>query len=511
MIIKDVAPITPLPKRQNVAAYARVSCGKDEMLHSLAAQVSAYSALIQSRPDWNYCGVFAEAAETGTKESRPEFQRLLTDCRAGLVDMVITKSISRFARNTVTLLATVRELKELGVDVFFEEQRIHSLSCEGKLMLTILAGYAQEESRSCSDNVKWRVRKDFEQGKPSGFRMMGYRLKGGIPTIVPKEAEWVRQIFADYLEGFGVEAIAKHCKAQGIKIGKTGIAGILRNVKYMGDMLLQKGFTTNYLTKARKKNEGEIPQFWVEGSHPAIISVDEWETVQAELARRSTLGRSLSCHSPFATRLVCGSCGGFYGKKVWGSYKDDKSRRREVWQCNDKYKRLGNPGKGCQTPTLTEDDIKARFLAVWNGMADNRENLISDCRTAKELLCNYKNITAEIAELEREVEVARELSRKAIYENAHTQQNQAEWNERNDGYLERVRTVLARITELTEEKRRRQHKARILESYIRNLEKSPDSLTDFDEKVFITAIDRMTVELGGTLTFLFLDGSSVVG
>jgi hypothetical protein len=242
-----------------------------------------------------------------------------------------------------------------------------------------------------------------------------------------------------------------------------------------------------------------------------FTTVDADEAVQAELERRSSIGRPIHCHSPFSTRIVCGACGGWYGKKVWGSYKDDKSRRREVWQCNDKYKRLGNPGKGCQTPTLTEEDIKSRFLAVWNSMADNRENLIADCRTAKELLCNYKTITAEIAELEREVEVARELSRKAIYENARTQQNQAEWNERNDGYLERVRTAQNRITELTEEKRRRQHKARILESYIRNLEKSPENLAEFDDKVFITSIDRATVELDGTLTFLFLDGSSAVG
>ena len=163
-----------LPARTRTAAYARVSDGKETMLHSLAAQVEYYSDLIRGNPDWDYAGVFADEALTGIKDSRPEFQRLLSACRSGLVDMVITKSISRFARNTVTLLKTVRELKELGVDIWFEEQKIHTLSADGELLLTILAGYSQEESRSVSENCKWRVRKNFSEGKVGGMKMLGY-------------------------------------------------------------------------------------------------------------------------------------------------------------------------------------------------------------------------------------------------------------------------------------------------------------------------------------------------
>ena len=200
-----------------------------------------------------------------------------------------------------------------------------------------------------------------------------------------------------------------------------------------------------------------------------------------------------------------------YGKKVWGSYKEDKTRRREVWQCNDKYARLGNPGKGCQTSTLTEEDIKSRFLAIWNAMAENKAELVPDCRAARELLCDCKAITAEIEELEREVEVSRELYRKAIFENAHSAQNQTEWNERNNGYLERMTTAQKRVDDLTEEKRRRQHKARILGTYIRNLENSPDALTEFDDQLFITSIDRVVVEVDGTLTFRFMNGAEVKG
>ena len=202
--IEQVRFAESAPKKKRVAAYARVSSGKDAMLHSLSAQVSYYSDYIQSN-GWEYAGVYADEAITGTKDKRDGFQKLLTECRNGNVDMVITKSISRFARNTVTLLTTVRELKELGVDVYFEEQNIHTTSADGELMLTILASYAQEESLSVSENMKWRIKKNFEDGKPwSGF-VLGYRCENGQYVVVPEEAEVVRRIYREYLEGLGAK------------------------------------------------------------------------------------------------------------------------------------------------------------------------------------------------------------------------------------------------------------------------------------------------------------------
>lgn len=215
--ITKIETTPPLPTPKRMVAYARVSCGKDEMLHSLAAQVSFYSNLIQSRADWVYGGVYADSAETGTKDTRPEFQRLLADCRAGLIDEIITKSISRFARNTVTLLETVRELKSLGIGVYFEEQRINTLSADGELMLTILASYAQEESRSVSENCKWRIRKNFKEGKPSNnIRIYGYDYREGKLIVDPEAAEVVRMIFADYLSGLGKNAIMKKLTQLGV-------------------------------------------------------------------------------------------------------------------------------------------------------------------------------------------------------------------------------------------------------------------------------------------------------
>ena len=204
------------PKALRVCAYARVSSGKDAMLHSLSAQVSYYNSLIQTHAGWLYCGVYSDEAITGTKSQRDGFQRMLASCRAGEIDLIITKSISRFARNTVTLLETVRELKSLGVDVYFEEQNIHTMSAEGELLLTILASYAQEESRSVSENMRWRIKKNFEEGIPWRGNMLGYRMEDGILKVIPKEAAVVRRIFTEYLDGKGGAAIAKGLNEDGL-------------------------------------------------------------------------------------------------------------------------------------------------------------------------------------------------------------------------------------------------------------------------------------------------------
>ena len=234
-----------IPKPKRVAAYARVSSGKDAMLHSLSAQVSYYSNLIQNHNGWEYAGVYADEALTGTKDNRDNFQRLIADCREGKVDMVITKSISRFARNTVTLLKTVHELKDLGVDVYFEEENIHSTDATGELILSFLAGRAQEESLSASENQKWRVRQNFQNGKPWRGFMMGYRYDGEKYVVVPEEAEIVKSIYADYLNGKGINAIMKRLNEEGVLTQQgytwhqSAVTRILKNYTYTGNLLLQ--------------------------------------------------------------------------------------------------------------------------------------------------------------------------------------------------------------------------------------------------------------------------------
>ena len=326
-------------QRKRVAAYARVSSGKDAMLHSLSAQISYYNSYIGKRGDWEFSGIYTDEAITGTKDTRPEFQRLLEDCRSKKIDMVITKSITRFARNTVTLLQTVRELKLLGIDVYFEKENIHSLSSDGEFMLTILASYAQEESRSVSENQKWRIRKMFALGRPNTGNMLGYRLFDGKLYIIPKEAEIVKTIFANYLSGMGPNAIVKKLNEAGIytKSGaewcKSTIHKMLRNEKYSGDLLLQKTFNLDHLSKKKKNNRGELPMYQVIDSHEAIIDKVTFAKVQFEIERRAVN----FCYKPqpkkqylFTSLICCGQCGKHYHRKQANS---GSKYMKPIWIC----------------------------------------------------------------------------------------------------------------------------------------------------------------------------------
>jgi len=333
IVEKRYNPKTKIPKLTRVAAYARVSSGKDAMLHSLSAQVSYYSDMIRSHPGWQYVGVYADEALTGTKNNRENFQRLLSDCRKGKVDLILTKSISRFARNTVTLLETVRELKGLGVDVYFEEQNIHSISADGELMLTILASYAQEESLSASENQKWRIRKNFEEGIPWHWRCIGYRLVDGKYEIIPEEAEVVQRIFAEYLDGKGYVAIAKGLNEDsiatrnGYQWTQTKIQKVLKNYIYTGNLLLQKTYSENHITKKQMKNKGELPMYHAVETHDPIISLATFEAAQREMDARSRhfhadAGKT---SSPFTGKILCDGCGKHYRRK--------KTTARAVWIC----------------------------------------------------------------------------------------------------------------------------------------------------------------------------------
>ena len=335
--VSRIAPVVRAKKFKRVAAYARVSTGKDAMLHSLAAQVSYYSELIQRNPEYEYAGVYADEGLSGTRESRPEFQRMLKDCRDGKIDRILCKSISRFARNTVVLLETVRELKGLGVSVYFEEQNIDTMSGDGEFMLSILASFAQEESRSVSENCKWRVRKKFEQGIPTGFGMYGYTVKNGSFTIVPEEAEVVRRIFRMYLDGMGSVRIMKALIEENIPAPEGGlwnasvIMMMLRNEKYVGDLLLQRFFTNNHVEKKQCFNRGELPQYFVAEDHEPIIDRETFDAVQAEIARRAAMytvaGRKaaeeveddmaeLTPAMELNDRIRCGICGKKYRRKM---------------------------------------------------------------------------------------------------------------------------------------------------------------------------------------------------
>lgn len=359
-IIKKVEFLPEMPKLLNVAAYARVSSGKDTMLHSLSAQVSYYSQKIQKHAGWKYCGVFADEATTGTKDNREQFQKLLEKCRVGAVDLILTKSISRFARNTVTLLETVRELKDLGVDVYFEEQNIHSLSADGELMLTILASYAQEESRSASENRKWQIRNDFKAGKIGSITIFGYRRNAdGVLEIEPTEAEIVKMIFSDYLSGMGGLKIAKKLNEMGIRTAQVNlwtsprIKEMLSNEKYVGDMLLQKYFRNNHIEKRKMRNNGELPKYLVENAHEAIIDRDTFQKVQELIVKRQSVFSHTGSknRSHLSGLILCGCCGKNYQRKVF--------RQGAAWLCAT-FARRGK--KYCPTAKQIPENILQSVL-----------------------------------------------------------------------------------------------------------------------------------------------------
>jgi len=370
-----------LPRKKRVAAYARVSSGKDAMLHSLSAQVSYYSDYIQRRPEWECLGVYADEALTGTKDDRPEFQRLLADCRAGKVDMVITKTISRFARNTMTLLKTTRELKELGVTVFFERESLYSDSADGEMILTILAAVAQEESRSTSDNCKWRIRNRLKNGDLVSLRFMyGYRIKKGVIEAYPEEAEIVSRIFSLYLEGTGCSAIAKQLKTSNTPTLRGGkwtakrVIDILKNEKYAGNALLQKKYIVDHVTKQESYNYGQLPRYYVTGTHTPVVEPTVFDAAQAQMENnrvKNNIAKKPADRYLFTGMITCEACGKAYIRKT----------RNGVihWQCNT-YLREGHaacPAKQIPNDTLfsltsevlglktfTEDELKKRVSAI---------------------------------------------------------------------------------------------------------------------------------------------------
>lgn len=283
---------TPV-KMKRVCAYARVSMDSERMRHSLSAQISYYSDFIQRHSEWKYVGVFADYGISGTETAkRDEFNRMLAECEAGNIDIILTKSIQRFARNTVDLLNIVRRLKELGVEVRFEKENINSLSGDGELMLAILASFAQEESRSISENCKWGIRKLYEKGVPRRGKIYGYRVKNGAYVIKEDEAEIVRRIFQMFLDGDSCYAIELKLEAEGVK-SYTGkklccevISNMIRQEKYTGCTLCQKFYNSESPAHTQTKNNGELPMYFIEDTHPAIISKETFKAAQEEFAKR---------------------------------------------------------------------------------------------------------------------------------------------------------------------------------------------------------------------------------
>ncbi len=367
-----------------VAAYARVSTDKDAAFHSLEAQTDYYYEYVSKHPDWVLVGIYSDNGISGTVADRPEFQRLLDDCRAEKVDLVITKSITRFARNTVILLETIRELKSLGIDCYFEKENMHSVSPDGELLISLLAMYAEEEARSASENQKWRIQKLYDQGKPAGGHTYGYRLVKDRFEIIPEEAEVVRQIFNLYLSGMGITRIARTLIESGIPAcyggtwSTTTVRNILSNEKYIGDMLLQKYFNEDFRTKKKRRNTGELRKVYVRNCHEAIIDRETFQAVQNEIERRCKVAEAAIAHRNtnhdnseklFTGLVTCGECGSSFVRK----YTNAKGSDHPIWTCL-KYYRYGV--SVCKSQRIPEEILIEKTKEVLGVDSLSRETII---------------------------------------------------------------------------------------------------------------------------------------
>lgn len=357
-------------KKKRVCAYARVSTDSLSQGESLENQIQYYENIISSNSEYEYVGVFADKGITGTTENRPEFQKMLELFRSGNIDLIITKSVSRFARNTAIMLQTVRELKDIGVEVRFEKENIDTLSGDGELMLTILSSFAQEESKNVSENINWRFKQKFQRGELviNEKRFLGYdKNQYGDLVINQKEAKVVRRIFQDYLSGKGSFTIAKELEKENIatavggKWSGTTILKILKNEKYRGDAILQKYYTPNHLTKTKVKNNGQVDSYYIEDNHSPIITREMWEEVQEEIKRRAEAKGNIKGDTdkykrryPLTGMLYCSKCGSSLIRRTWNSKFNCK---KIVWQCSNYIRN----GKSACEGTRIDDETVSRL------------------------------------------------------------------------------------------------------------------------------------------------------
>lgn len=371
-------------KKIRVAAYCRVSTDHEDQIHSFDAQVDYYTKYIKEHENYELAGIYADEGISGTNtKKREQFKRMIADCKAGKVDLVITKSISRFARNTQDCLQYSRMLKNLGIGIIFEKENINTLDSTGELLFTILSSLAQDESRNISENCKWGIRTKFRNGQMhlNTYKFLGYDKNEEGKLIINKEqAKTVARIYEEFLWGINPQQIAKELEEEGVpgccgqtKWYTTTVIGILKNEKHKGDALLQKTYTADFLTKRQVKNNGEIMQVYVEDSHEGIVDKFTWEVVQAEFRRREEFMKKhgltkyfygSECN-PFTSKVFCGECGHSYTKHSW------KNRGVEQWQCKN---HRTNGRLTCKNQFVDAGDLEKAFVQAYNELITEKLN-----------------------------------------------------------------------------------------------------------------------------------------
>ena len=526
--LSDIPAFSARPRR--VAAYARVSTSSEEQLTSYEAQVKHYTEYIKSKEtsdNWQFVDVYTDKGITGVSTKKREgFNRMIQDALAGRIDLIITKSVSRFARNTVDTLTAIRKLKEYGVEVYFEEQNIYTLDGKGELLLTIMSSIAQEESRNISENVTWGMRKRFADGKvtmPYG-QFMGYRRgKDGTPEVVEAEADVVRTIFRRFLEGATQAMISRELNLAGVpcpsrksllseneaeiakarkktsRWGTSTVENILTNEKYKGDAILQKTYCTDYLLKTFVVNDGSVvPKYYAQNSHPAIVSPEVFDLAQQELAWRRSLNGRYSGRSCFASRVVCGDCGAFYGSKVWHSTDE---YRRTIWRCNNKY--AGETK--CATPHVTQEALEKAFVQVIQQMLSQKDRILTACREALDEAFDTMELDKAATRLQDQALGMAARVRQLVDENARVQRDQDEFKNDYEALLAEHARLSEKIRTIAEQKKDKAERRRRIEIFLHMLEEQKEC-ADFEPGMFVALVDKVIIQHDGHMGFCFRNG-----
>lgn len=494
--------------RMVVVAYARVSTEKEEQEDSFERQVSYYTTLINSKPEWKFGGIYADPGITGTRaEKRPDFLRMIEDCRAGKINKILVKSISRFARNTVDALNYIRELKELGISIYFENENIDTLTPGGEVLITILAAMAEQESRTMSTNIKWSYQKKFKNGEVTlnTSQMWGYIKTGRkdeegkeIYEINEEEASIVRRIYREYLSGLTAARICRGLEDDGI-LTKTGkkkwqtsvIRSILSNEKYTGNAILGKTFKPDVLSKKRQKNMGQVPMYYAEGTHPAIIDQETFELVKAEQERRKdekaeAVGSSrYSSKYPFSGLLVCGECGHKLRRHV---RRVGSGKMVPAWGCSN---RISNGRAACDSHHVNEETLQRTYTAAVQEMVADAEGIVQLVRDSTGLVMEPEN-KSELAQVEQAI-----IDLQAAVMELHKAKQKrgisaSEYAERIREYSMRMEELEAQQEELqTTENRHNQIKV-WLDNFIRHIQSGKIMNTD-DSQIMKQLVEQIIV------------------
>ena len=514
-------------KRQlRVAAYCRVSTDDEEQLTSYEAQKNYYTDKIMTNKEWTMAGIFADEGITGTSaRKRPEFLRMIRQCKQGKIDIVLTKSISRFARNTVDCLNYVRALKELGIAVIFEKENMNTLEIDSEILITMLGAFAQSESESISANVRWGIRQAMKEGKATiQYKYLyGYR-KGddGKPEIIPDQAEVVRKIYDLFLSGTPVRGIQEYLNENAVpninsepKWARSAIDSILTNEKYCGDVLLQKTYIDDCINKKVKKNTGQLPMYLVQNHHEGIISRETFDAAQAELARRNAgrspskknapTGRSrYSSKYALSDRLYCGECGTRYQRCTW---RNRDGSKRIVWRC---VSRVDYGSKYCHnSPTLDEEPLHRTILAAINSAVKDKDNIIYNLKAAMEKeLAPVAGQQPSLSEIDNQLEQLNAEFSKVLAE-ASESGDQAAYSDRFREIMQKQTVLKAQRDEIQRMLAESGKAAAHIEQCRQAAETTPSAITEWDDALIRQVVESVTVETCNEVIVALKSGASI--